>query len=872
MERQSLAVEGAPVTGAVRLELDRLPGPGPLRLVPVQEDAANGLAVVYRGAARLGRLALPAAIKLQRAVSLGGEDRPVASAKLDGERALHHRLRPGEADETSARVPLPQIFPLGDAGGSGPDVLPPSIVCASGRYALAPRCPRDGHELHAEELVGAEESRSLACPACGSRYPLDGPTREEVLRASVRRDSACAGCPHRANPSPDACVRQSVFLNPLPSRVLVLQAWDADLGDYLHHRQGAEAPPGRASAWARLEEHRRAARGGPEVSAPEPAQTLREVAALFAKVLDAVEQLHARQVAHLDLHPGSLALSVQGADVDVQVADLCHAHHADAPLSWRQLQLLHPVRGPFAAPECQSPAGTLSARSARWRGDVCELTVEWEGVPAANRLESPFCVGDWFAVQQEGLERDCFVVEAVREEPGRWHVTGRRVPASGAPGDGEGDWTEAADVAVFRHKHCGGAADVFSLGMILLALLCPGEEAVASYRRALAATPWPTLLPEAGPDPETYTPGALVRTLLDGKAPAGGEAAGALLDDFRACEAHLAVYGTFRKAAQDLLGIVLGATVRGGPGWVYLDHRGDDARRALGRMRVDLERARAGLREPPRPLLPREVFVFVLTRPPFVEAFRASRPSPELPAESRPRWQQQHEGLRLRLARFEDALGRVEQGLAEVDNHLGDLLNRESGGTPAAGRVRNAPPGTPEPLIRCCDAMAEAIGVLEAVQNEEASRHAEAFQRLIALAERREQHFGTEVGARGLGDEYRTQWDQKCKGWRTWFGLAVASLKGHVEAIRTLVISPWEEARRKKTTRKWPWGSAGGGEMPVACPGAEDLQGTRAAAALEMLRECGLGPGAEVDAALAMLHFEEIRSARPSAVRLRNAA
>jgi hypothetical protein len=177
-------------------------------------------------------------------------------------------------------------------------------------------------------------------------------------------------------------------------------------------------------------------------------------------------------------------------------------------------------------------------------------------------------------------------------------------------------------------------------------------------------------------------------------------------------------------------------------------------------------------------------------------------------------------------------------------------------------------------LTQCCRALEEAIGVLGAMENEEASRHAEAFPRLAALAERRDRQFGSGAagGAHSLADEYRSQWEQKCRGWRTWFGFGVSALKGHVEAIRTLVISPWEEARRKTTWLKWPWGSPGAGEMSSAGPWAADLQGTRAAAAVEMLRECCLGPGAEVDAALAMLHFEELRSGRAAATRSRNAA
>jgi hypothetical protein len=874
MERQALAVEGAPSTGMPRVELARLPDPDALRLIAVQEDIANGLARVWRGCVRLGRLAVPAAIKVQRPIALTGEEHPLASAKLDGEGALHDLLCPESTLEGAARLPLVQVLPVGESTCPGAGVLPPSILCARGRHALAPHCPRDGNELHAEELVGSGEMRCLVCPTCGSRYGWDGPAREEVLRASVRRDPACVGCPHQGEASPDACLRQTAFLNPLPSRVLVLKAWDADLGDYLRWREGEAAPADRPRAWARLEEHSRCARQEAPAGDGEdarPVRELRETVTLFGKVLDAVERLHGAGVAHLDLHPGCLALSIHAAEIEVALADLCRAHRADAPLAWRQLQLQPPPVSPYAAPECQSPASTVAARSIRWRGDVCELVVEWTGVAAADRLESPFCVGDWFAVQHAGLERDRFAVEAVRESAGCWHVAGRRVPA--AAENSEEEWQEAAGVEVFRHKHCGAPADVFSLGMILLALLCPGGEALASYRRVLAAMPWQTLLPSFGPEPESAPSGDLVRALLERTAPAaGGEAAEALLADFRDCEARLDRYGAARPAARELFGIVLRATLRGTSGAFYLADRGGDARQALRWMRVDLERAARALREAPRPLLPREAFVFVLTRPPFLQAFRASWSASELSADSRTRWRQQHEDLWHHLGRFDDALRRIEECLAEANDHLGELLRADP-----ACPVR---PDVLAPLIGCCDALATAIGELEEAEREEVSRHPEALHRLVALAERRERHFGSGRGAgdpdakpfRALVEEYHAQWEQKCRAWRTWFAHALASLKEYVEAIRTHAITPWEEALSKKARRKWPWRPPAAGGIPIALPGGEDHLAGRAAAALDLLRECSLGPGAEVEAALAMLTFEEMRSTRPATLRLRKAA
>src|SRR4051812_39797074 len=93
MKRQSLAVEGSPATGEVRLELARLPGQGTLRLAQAHDDRANSLASVYHGRVCLGAVAVPVVVKLQRATALTGEERSLASAKLDGEYALHGLLQ-----------------------------------------------------------------------------------------------------------------------------------------------------------------------------------------------------------------------------------------------------------------------------------------------------------------------------------------------------------------------------------------------------------------------------------------------------------------------------------------------------------------------------------------------------------------------------------------------------------------------------------------------------------------------------------------------------------------------------------------------------------------------------------------------------------
>src|SRR5262249_10305340 len=55
---------------------------------------------------------------------------------------------------------------------------------------------------------------------------------------------------------------------------------------------------------------------------------------------------------------------------------------------------------------------------------------------------------------------------------------------------------------------------------------------------------------------------------------------------------RLASYGTAQPLAEELLGVVLRATLRGDPRAFYLADRGADARPALARLRADLEAVR----------------------------------------------------------------------------------------------------------------------------------------------------------------------------------------------------------------------------------------------------------------------------------------
>src|ERR1043165_5627137 len=115
MKRTCLTIAGSPPTDEARIELACSSDDGKLHLVAMQQDHANPSAHVYRGCVRTGTLLIPAAIKVQCGVGLSRDERPLVSANLETEQALHTRLQ--QEQESSGRLPLLPLFPLGPTPG-----------------------------------------------------------------------------------------------------------------------------------------------------------------------------------------------------------------------------------------------------------------------------------------------------------------------------------------------------------------------------------------------------------------------------------------------------------------------------------------------------------------------------------------------------------------------------------------------------------------------------------------------------------------------------------------------------------------------------------------------------------------------------------
>jgi hypothetical protein len=592
VKRTEIAVRGAPSTETLRLEVNGAPGEDGLALEFLHDQRQTGtLARVVGGQVGLGEVVVPVAVKLQRDIALSQEERGSVAAKFDKERNVHRRLQePGRASDGPERVVRQLEIWAGPADHEA-DSLEPCILCARARHGLAPRCPECDDPAAVLEELELTDDRGLRCPRCQRQFWSTPRTRELILDATLGRDPACRGCAFENGPHPEPCRGSAVFLNFFRNRVLLLERLDLDLDDYLRWGRDPKAAGPRQAARQAFEEHRRLVRGrrdrlhGPSVA---KIADLLTAADLFAEIVGGVEHLHRHGVAHLDLKPANVCVRFRGADLDVKIIDLGLSDDPETLAYLRQAEGPLSLWTDYSAPEFRRPRARPVPVDGRFREDACELDWPRSDAPAADLP----CPGDLLFFEDRDLRGERFRVVAVM--PGgeggllvRARAEPRHLPWLGEAGAFPGFGPEArtrAGVSVVLEKLCGFPADVYSLGMLLLAVLA-GHPDVGDFREALPGVQ--IELEEYLRDRPALPGRALVQLLL--RRPSKH------LHVFHSYAQRLAAFGVARSLAEELLGLVLRATVRGDPRVFYLVDRGGDGRAAMRRLRADLDAVRTAL-------------------------------------------------------------------------------------------------------------------------------------------------------------------------------------------------------------------------------------------------------------------------------------
>jgi hypothetical protein len=591
LDRRTIAIERAPAGEGIRLDLGWDAAASCLDILH-DEVRVGTFARVYRARLGQGDLAQTVAVKLQRDRALSRQESDAVAGKFTHERAIHRRLQQEMAPEEvdgSAVVRQFDVWPVAEGDCYR---LPPCILCLRAPHALAPRCPRDGTPLESVEFLHTDDERHLWCPTC--QTPYYEASRPAILEATVRRDGACAGCKYQGSPTPEPCLGEALFLNFFPGRLLLFELLDLDLEDYLRWRKPTPTLSDRGRARDRFREHRaalRQARHGADRHVAEEVHDLLQVGELFDRILGGVEHLHARQVAHLDVKPANVCLRFRGAELDVRIIDL---GLADDPQALDYLRTALGTEGQhwtdYTPPEFRRPAHSTSYRVTAWIEDArVALVLPHDQSPSWDPL---VCPGDLLLFTDDPeLRRHRYRVLEVLHRNQGWQVHAARdegVPWLGNAPSFEPFTTrkETRVVIVSVEKHCGFAADVYSLGLVLLALLL-GDPDVRAYRDEMTGNLQRALQPHLG-ELRQASGLALVQKLRDLQQP--------LLQPFYAYIDRLLLPEPARAAALEMLGVVLRATLRGDRQVFYLQDRGGDARKALERYRRDLDAARALLR------------------------------------------------------------------------------------------------------------------------------------------------------------------------------------------------------------------------------------------------------------------------------------
>ena len=303
-----------------------------------------------------------------------------------------------------------------------------------------------------------------------------------------------------------------------------------------------------------------------------PPQLL-EIVDLFDQLLGALEQLHKCQIAHLDLNPENICLQLEGNRPRLKVIDLGLSQAEAIPGYLREVAGRNSRTNTFSAPEVLEPKLFLKGVAfSTLAPNRLHATAEPIVTKKIGDTQDPALIpGDevHFDMGSAGVLSAC--VETVEDRPESGE---NRFGFSATIKTGQSPASGKAEVTVFRTL--GPAADVYSLGMVLVSLLAqtdnlPGAQLIV---RDLAL--------------------ALGQSSASLKRPTGRD----LLRRLNGGNSHLASFLALpdrfdektRFLAEELMGIALRCLVRG-DGY-YLKDRSQSTQQGLKELREDFEHVR----------------------------------------------------------------------------------------------------------------------------------------------------------------------------------------------------------------------------------------------------------------------------------------
>jgi hypothetical protein len=371
------------------------------------------------------------------------------------------------------------------------------------------------------------------------------------------------------------------------AKVLLVERLDLDLDDYLSWDRLRVCPPGRELAWELYSQHR--AQVAEEIARlPTNVQgfaRLNRLAALFDNILAGAETLFKSCIIHRDLKPANICLRFHGPEVTAKVIDLGLADGPGLPAELRADAAVA-QSDPFLPPECAEPTFRLGPVWAAFDETRCIANLDSDQQMSVGTQVLP---GDLLYFLDPDLRDRRYRV--LRTEP--IAPSGRRVWAMVDRGDVwlgpelplftlDGSVVRCTEAMVELHR--GFPADIFSLGMILLALLQESPN-VQTLRNALPNVQ--RCLETEAQRLEAMPSRAIVEFLRGRKDP--------YLAEYKECDRRFRRFGPVaQQLADELQGIALRACLRG-PHLFYLPHRGAAVGTAFKKLRTDFDTVRQAL-------------------------------------------------------------------------------------------------------------------------------------------------------------------------------------------------------------------------------------------------------------------------------------